>query len=247
MKNKWTKTEIDTAITLHSNKLSFEKIGEKLNRTPKAVKIKLGRFGLKQNKRNFYKETICLNCNKNFQSLIKINRKFCSSSCSATYNNKIRVRKIKKGKKFENKRNRYYKIKNNHCLNCGNLVYNKFCNNICYNEYNKKTLFKKIEKNEKIKFNSEETARRWYKKFLVEKHGEKCMKCGWNEINPKSNYIPIQIEHKDGNSENNLLNNLELLCPNCHSLTPTFGILNKGNGREIRRIRRNNNKLLLIK
>jgi 5-methylcytosine-specific restriction endonuclease McrA len=69
------------------------------------------------------------------------------------------------------------------------------------------------------------------------------MKCGWQEINSTSGYVPIQLEHKDGNSENNKLTNLELLCPNCHSLTSTFGILNKGNGREARRKKRQNNKL----
>ena len=38
----------------------------------------------------------------------------------------------------------------------------------------------------------------------------------------------------DGHSENNSLPNLKLLCPNCHSLTPTYGFLNKGNGRKKR-------------
>jgi hypothetical protein len=46
------------------------------------------------------------------------------------------------------------------------------------------------------------------------------------------------LEHKDGNSENHNLNNLELLCPNHHSLTPTYGALNKGNGRTKRREKR---------
>ena len=43
------------------------------------------------------------------------------------------------------------------------------------------------------------------------------------------------MEHIDGNSENNNIENLELLCPNCHSLTPTFGALNKGKGRKNRK------------
>jgi hypothetical protein len=29
---------------------------------------------------------------------------------------------------------------------------------------------------------------------------------------------------------------LEILCPNCHSLTPTYGGLNRGKGRKLRRL-----------
>ncbi len=45
------------------------------------------------------------------------------------------------------------------------------------------------------------------------------------------------MNHIDGNSENNKEKNLELLCPNCHSLTPNFKGLNKGNGRHSRMLR----------
>lgn len=31
--------------------------------------------------------------------------------------------------------------------------------------------------------------------------------------------IPLELEHRDGNSSNNELENLELLCPNCHAQT----------------------------
>lgn len=34
--------------------------------------------------------------------------------------------------------------------------------------------------------------------------------------------IPLELEHKDGNHLNNQLNNLTLLCPNCHALTDTY-------------------------
>jgi hypothetical protein len=39
--------------------------------------------------------------------------------------------------------------------------------------------------------------------------------------------IPLELEHKDGNHENNQLSNLCLLCPNCHTLTPTYRGKNK--------------------
>jgi hypothetical protein len=34
--------------------------------------------------------------------------------------------------------------------------------------------------------------------------------------------IPIELEHIDGNHANNNLDNLTLLCPNCHAQTPTY-------------------------
>jgi Zn finger protein HypA/HybF involved in hydrogenase expression len=48
----------------------------------------------------------------------------------------------------------------------------------------------------------------------------KCNKCGIKEWN--NNKISLEIEHKDGNRYNNSKDNLELLCPNCHSQTLTF-------------------------
>ncbi len=49
---------------------------------------------------------------------------------------------------------------------------------------------------------------------------KKCYCCGlvsWQGVP-----IPLELEHKDGNRRNNKLENLTLLCPNCHALTPTY-------------------------
>lgn len=73
------------------------------------------------------------------------------------------------------------------------------------------------------------------RRYLIETRGAKCSKCGWCEINPKTQRVPITINHIDGNSENNAVDNLEILCPNCHSLTPNYGNLNYGHGRKKRR------------
>jgi hypothetical protein len=50
--------------------------------------------------------------------------------------------------------------------------------------------------------------------------GHKCECCGlekWNE-----NPIPLEVHHKDGDHLNNELENLEVLCPNCHALTKNW-------------------------
>lgn len=70
--------------------------------------------------------------------------------------------------------------------------------------------------------------------YILQKHNNRCEICGWGELNPNTNKVPVQIHHKDGNSKNNKEENLQVLCPNCHSLTPTFGGANKGNGRKSR-------------
>jgi len=72
------------------------------------------------------------------------------------------------------------------------------------------------------------------RRYLIRRLGEKCAACGWNERHLKTGKVPIELEHIDGNWQNNRLQNLTLLCPNCHSLTPTFRGLNRGRGRAYR-------------
>lgn len=48
----------------------------------------------------------------------------------------------------------------------------------------------------------------------------KCECCGLSEW--LGNPIPLQLHHEDGNHNNNILENLKLLCPNCHALTDTY-------------------------
>lgn len=72
---------------------------------------------------------------------------------------------------------------------------------------------------------------KWIKWYLINQFGEKCMECGWCEINKHTNNIPIELEHIDGDFTNNKIENLKLLCPNCHSLTSTYKGANKNEGR----------------
>jgi len=69
------------------------------------------------------------------------------------------------------------------------------------------------------------------KRYLTEKFGETCSICGWNKKHPITNRVPLEIDHINGASEDNREENLRLICPNCHSLSPHFRNLNRGNGR----------------
>ena len=70
--------------------------------------------------------------------------------------------------------------------------------------------------------------------YLVEKFKNKCCICGWNKKHPITEIVPLEIDHIDGNSENNIENNLRLICPNCHALTPFYKNMNRGKGRKWR-------------
>ena len=57
------------------------------------------------------------------------------------------------------------------------------------------------------------------KRVLIEQDN-KCNRCGLSEWQGEK--LTLEIDHKDGNHSNNVRENLEGLCPNCHSLTPTW-------------------------
>lgn len=56
----------------------------------------------------------------------------------------------------------------------------------------------------------------------------KCEKCSLKEWLNKP--LTCELDHIDGDTRNNRLSNLRMLCPNCHSQTPTFRAKNKRKG-----------------
>lgn len=205
---KWKDNEIAEAVNLIKSGLNYFEISEVLNRSEPSVRNKLKRVGESFKKNNPPQIKKCLKCGNLIK---KFGNKFCSKSCSATYNNK------QKGSKYK-------------CLNCAAGIgkKGKYCSINCSTEWRFNEFIKVVEKDDGS------LSPKRYKRYLIHMHGEKCMDCGWNRKNIYSNTIPIELEHIDGNSENNKLSNLKLLCPNCHSLTPTYKFLNKGNGRNKR-------------
>lgn len=57
---------------------------------------------------------------------------------------------------------------------------------------------------------------------------KKCELCGWAQIS-NDGRLPLELNHINGDHFDNRLENLQILCPNCHSLQPTHRGRNRKN------------------
>lgn len=115
-----------------------------------------------------------------------------------------------------------------------NKKHAKYCSRECHKKHEYDT-FVDDWKNGIVDGSTKVGASKTIRRYLHEKLDSKCSCCGISEW--MGNPITLEVEHIDGDSKNNTEENLTLLCPNCHSQTPTYKAKNVGNGREYRRER----------
>ena len=213
--------------------------------------IDLSVFDTKLTPEKYYENPkYCQHCGKIIPYEKRTN-KFCSSSCAATYNNNNREvaektrKKISEALQRRNKDfNGVYKpissrsnacfnrkfIEKQYCLSCGEELIGrkeKFCSYKCQQKYYSSEYIKRWKNGEENGISGEYGISTHIRRYLLEKYNNKCQCCGWGEINQYTSKYPLEIHHIDGDYTNNKEENLQLLCPNCHSLTETYKAHNK--------------------
>lgn len=172
---------------------------------------------------------VCENCNTIITKKYGSGR-FCSEHCARGYSTRNKRQdinsKVSKTLRHIHENEEYFYITySGNCLNCNKSISNKnkFCNSSCFGEYRRKIKIELWKKGEIEGHTIIKTIRR----YLIETFGEYCWKCNWSERHVITGHVPIELNHIDGNWKNCKENNLEILCPNCHSLTLNFRALNK--------------------
>jgi len=151
---------------------------------------------------------------------VKRHNTFCTKKCSSIYNTRKRQPIDKK------------------CLNCLKIfkskeLTQKYCCKKCSTEMIKNEMVEKWKNGEVLGYYGKSlTVTGWLRRYLFKKYDSKCCKCNWCETNTKTNKIPLEVNHIDGDASNCQEENLELICPNCHSLTHNFRALNSKSRRK---------------
>ena len=122
----------------------------------------------------------------------------------------------------------------NACRNCGDQFkphrdsFGFYCSNACqkYKEYTDRV---SAWLNGEIKGYTGKAlqVKNFVRRYLHETRGTSCESCGWNKRHPCDGSVLTEIDHIDGDAENCNIDNLRILCPNCHSMTSTFRARNK--------------------
>lgn len=153
-----------------------------------------------------------------------LNRKFCNE-CSST---------IKKAKTSQGQKSKKRVVADKpYCESCGKELdtSRRFCNVQCYRDFEYKEYISRWKAGLESGIVNETELSPKIKKYIREKFNDKCTICGWDKPNPIAGVVSVEVHHIDGDYTNNSEDNLTLLCPCCHSLTPNYRGRNMGKGR----------------
>lgn len=75
--------------------------------------------------------------------------------------------------------------------------------------------------------------------YLLKINDYKCSKCGYDKTHPDDGNTILEINHINGDGSDHSLENLEVICPNCHALTSSYRARNMGKGRQFYYVRVN--------
>ncbi len=123
------------------------------------------------------------------------------------------------------------------CRNCNAAFFhhkNKrdthFCSRECYNAWRRIESVNKILDQLDQGTYSPTHNLRMIKKCLISRYWEVCQNC------KQSKHIwlpiPLEVHHKDWDSINHRIDNLMLICPNCHTFTDNYKSKNKSSSRK---------------
>jgi Zn finger protein HypA/HybF involved in hydrogenase expression len=145
---------------------------------------------------------ICPCCKRLFEPTIKYGykTKFCSKSCAntRTFSEEAKLKKKNKSILWYQNLSEEANVSSNHVKS------------------------QKIKKASKL---FEQLGPDTRRRLVIQEQNNQCNKCKLSEWLGEP--LTLEIDHMDGNNRNNFRENLEALCPNCHSLTLTWRGRNK--------------------
>lgn len=123
---------------------------------------------------------------------------------------------------------KHFKTPKHTCKFCGNPCVNKFCSQICSAKQMKKDTFDKIQNGTY----SVVSVDKW-KEYVIHTRGHACEICHQTEWMGQP--IPLVLDHINGRSSENRLDNLRVVCGNCDMQLPTYKSKNKNSDRKSRK------------